>query len=265
MKKFCVSLICAISCVYYIESMEMIQQQPTNLGEQLYLGKQLDNKIDTLSEQLYNNNLTREAIEALVKQGANVNYKSPHKRFSVPVYFACNKTEQGTENMKTIIDFGAKLHGFDEDLTPLTIAVQRNNSPMIQLLLPFEKVEVSTSLEKRIREYIISCSFCDQNFESIKLLLSLKLMTANEGLDEFIEKGKPNQEILDYLITQGASNVNQALNRAIKKAFPCNLYPAIALHLAKRGAFDEESLGELCALEKIITQTREAVENNSQK
>ena len=157
--------------------------------------------VDTISEKLYNHDLTENEIDHLVQQGADINYKGPQYNGMVPdglvaLFFAHSKTEQGVKNMQKIIALGAELHNTGEWHTPLTIAVQENYSPMIQLLLPYEKAEISTDLEWKRREYLISNSFSQQNFESIKSLLKLNLITVNQGLTEFIGYGKPHEEIL---------------------------------------------------------------------
>jgi hypothetical protein len=142
----------------------------------------------------------------LVDQGADINYKGSNfntlVQESIPVYFARNKTEQGVKNMQKIISLGAQLHGNSHEWhTPLTVAIELNNFPMILLLLLYEKVEISTRSEELRREWIISQFFAHQNINLIKLLLQRKLMTADRGLKEFIRYATPtNQEILNLLV-----------------------------------------------------------------
>jgi hypothetical protein len=240
--------------------------------------------VDTLSEKLYNHSLTENDIVELVNQGADLNYAGPKFKKRVitdkgcndesgiemplSVYFASAETEQGVQNMKKIISLGAQLYNPDEDgsstinTTPLTVAIRHNYSPMIQLLLPYEKVEASTYLEKQRREFIISHSFSLQNVATIKALLDLQLMTAHRGLQEFDYYMKPNKEISALLLKYGANN-NSDLTEVMDKAFPLNAqYVDFLQQRCESGAYNRDVMKRMDALQYYVNTIVFFLESN---
>lgn len=274
MKKLSLFLLCSISCVYHLQSMEVALQQPDSLDEQLCHNNSVNNtapkfkqttSFDQFSVKLYNQNLTPYEITNLVRQGANVNYKC-NQCLAIPLHFALNTNEHAIENMKTIIDHGAELHNIlkGESETPLSLAVKCNNSPMIELLLPYEKNKESTSQERQKRVNFIYKLLSHQNFESIKLFLSLELLTANEIFSTFTQCKKPDKEFLQYLINNGATNYHNALNNAINDAFPIpnNNHIQMVSDLAGCGAYNAQALKKISDLEKTLTTIRKQLEKN---
>jgi hypothetical protein len=234
----------------------------------------LQQTIDTLSEKLYNHNLTENEIDELVKQGANVNYQHPQpNRYSpetiaLPLYFAHNCTEQGVKNMQNLIRHGAQLHDIPSTIeTPLEVAVQYNYSPMIQLLLPYERPLTSSRQlqERRIREFTIARSFKKKNFESIKTLLSLGLITADQGITEAIKHEISSPKIISYLLDNGANYYNNdSLGNITQNAFPKSpTHLQILCCLVDRGAFNEEALRQISELKNFMIDLEESLKKNS--
>lgn len=223
--------------------------------------------VDTLSLKLYNKNLNENEIEELVKQGANVNYKEPdflNFHCTVPTFHATNDTEQGIKNMQKLIALGAHLHFTKiQDHTPLGVAAEKNITPMIELLLPYEKIETSTDQEKITRNIIIYQSFQRNNFEVIKKLLELQLMTPNQGLDNFISCTEPNEKIFNYLIDKGANNYHDHLNETVNKTFAYDNRKIEMLDLfTNHGAFNRNVLLKLYTMKVFLDRTIKNLENN---
>ncbi len=211
----------------------------------------------------------------MIQQGANVNYHPPrHDKYApetiiLPIYFAMNATEQGVKNMAQIIKHGAKLHNIPDTIeTPLEIAVRNNDSPMIQLLLPYEKPKVATLQERRIKEFTIGESFAQENFDSIKTLLKLGLITANQGLNECIKYEISNPEIINYLFENGANRYsNNSLDYITQKAFPISQTYVLILHclIENYGAFNKEALEKISELKNILIAIENDLKKNSPK
>jgi hypothetical protein len=241
MKKFSIAALSIICCTQYIQSMELDIPSSDDCGYQIITKSLKDRpqspiskEFNALSEELYKENITETEIKDLVHKGANLNYESQEFLHPVAVYFAFNETEQGIKNMKTILELGAKVrHLKNKDHVPLDIAVMKNSTDMIELLMPYETPVVTLYedkcyrkdgsvngirydySEKELREYIICQLFRKENIRGIELLLTLKLMTPNRGLKEFYTNMKPNQDIFNLLITHGADNTSNIVAQII--------------------------------------------------
>ena len=293
MNKLYISVLSAMLCVQQTQSME--KQLITNPGNETFYDSSsntykkrfvecttcdeygdLNTKtIDILSLKLCDHELNEKEIEKLVQQGANVNYKVPHRlrnhpyqMTTVPAFFAGNKTEQGIKNMQKLIALGAHLHHTPQQTeTPLFIATDLNNTPMMLLLLPYEKIETPTSKEKETRSMVINHSLRNQKFEVIKLLLQLKLITANEGLHRLIHFNIPNREIFNYLIDNGADNYKDNCNtmNLANKVFSIDSSIIFLELICARGVFDEKILTNMQTLKTHIDNTIQNLENNRPK
>jgi hypothetical protein len=230
-----------------------------------------------LSEQLYEKNININRITELVKLGAVINYRTYEKgsyasMWPIPHAYAFDKTEKGLKKMKTIIELGAELHNIEGvSATPLTIAIGANHGEMIELLMPYENPVVTlysdkimTNIQEQLnREEIIKKSFYFQNIRSIQLLLQLGLMTANRGLREFAYYMKPNQEILNILLKNGATNINDVLSQVKKDAFPLhNQYVEFFQQICTAGAFSTTILDEMHSIKEQVNAIIKTLESN---
>jgi hypothetical protein len=239
----------------------------------------ISKKFNALSEKLYEDNITDTRIQELVKKGAEVNYERAGDNGPLVFYYAHNNSQQSVKNMRAIIKLGAAIHNIeDQQHTPLTIALQQDHflnrddydfSSMIQLLIPYEnpivtvyeKTEnldgknhtwVAYSQEQKIREFLISNSLYYPNPITIKLLLGLKLMTANRGMKEFAYCMKPNQKILDLLLAYGAHNGGDLLPQIMKTAFPSDQYIHFLKQICASKAFNKEVLERMRTIKEDV-------------
>src|SRR5262245_28812744 len=117
MKKLSIALLTIACCTQQIHSMELGTPSNDDCGYQIVTKSLKDlpkstisKEFNALSEELYKENITGLEILELHSKGAELNYTSPVKLHPVANYFAFNGTEQGVQNMKTIIGLGAALH-----------------------------------------------------------------------------------------------------------------------------------------------------------
>jgi hypothetical protein len=215
-------------------------------------------ELNPLSEKLYEKNLNENDIQRLVDNGAIINYHSPKHELSIPLHYATDQTKQGIKNMKKIIGLGADLHNIEQSRNPLLIAIKNNNTEMIKLLMPYENPTVTVYREKHTepreeykddkeetievniiksikynmkyekdnckmlirRELIIKNTFHHKNIDAIKLLLTLKLMSANRGLYEIADHRAINKEILNLILQHGPTNIKDILSALKEKNSP---------------------------------------------
>jgi hypothetical protein len=241
---------------------------------------------NALSEKLYDKNITDTEIRKLNADGAKLNYQKPGNNGPVIFNFACDSTPQGVKNMQTMIELGAAIHNIeDEEHTPLTIALEGGGyagkrgdglSGIIQLLIPYENPIVTVytktedrdgepftwthySQEKSIREFLISNSICDQNIATIKMLLDLKLMTANRALKTFAFYKDPNQKVLDLLLAYGATNA--AFPRFNHLKFSSTQYIDFLKQMCgSKEAFNRESLAKILVIQKDVDAIKKDID-----
>jgi hypothetical protein len=250
----------------------------------------ISKKFNALSERLYAKNITDARIRDLVKKGAEVNYQKVGDNGPLVFRLAYECTPQDVKNMQTLIDLGAAIHNIEgESHIPLTIALEQAGSfrkdctDMIRLLIPHENPTVTIyqheyydknskwertetdSREQSIREFLISQSFRYPNIATIKLLLALKLMTANRGLKTFAYYMQPNQAVLNLLLQYGATNKDDVLPQVMNKAFPSSdQYIDFLKQICASGAFNKEVLKRVRTLKEAITTIQKYLEKHSQ-
>jgi hypothetical protein len=246
---------------------------------------------DPISEQLYKKDITKDEIRKLVKEGALLNYSG--SLGPIPIHYAYNATEQGVENMKTIIELGAQTGYFDSGSlyhTPLNIAAQtykKNKSAAMFLLLAQRETPTvtkytyfdsqgqdhTTRMEVNNREDLITAAFNEQSVEVIQLSLEQKLFTANRGLKEFAKRMKPNQKILDLLLQYGANNGDDLLAKIMHSAFPSLKDDAFAStqyirslkQMCESKAFNLDVYLNMLAIKKDVDAIVQALEANQPK
>ncbi len=241
MNKLSIALLTIVCCTQQIHSMELGTPSSDDCGYQVIAKPYNDRpqspiskKRNHFSEQLYKDHITDTEIRELVSKGAILNYKGEYV-YAIAVHFAFDRTKQGVKNMETIIELKADIHHrVPGGHFPLDIAVQYNSTDMITLLLHHENPTVTIYestyhdndgithrdydySEKELREYIIRQFFKNQNIPMIELLLKLKLMTANRGLKEFVQCMQSNKEILDLLLSYGATNISDIIFQLMDK------------------------------------------------
>ncbi len=300
MNKLSIALLSIACCIQQTQSMQL--GTPSNNDEgytiitkdisKLPKPTPIYKQFDALSEKLYDKDITDTQIRELVRQGAKVNYQRPGNNGPVIFIFACNSSQQGIKNMQTMRELGAPIHNIeDQQHTPLTIALERDYflnekkndfSGMIQFLIPYEdpivtiytKTEdrdgkpftwITYSQEQKIREYLISHSFCYPNIATIKLLLDRKLVTPNRALKEFARLMKPNQEVLNLLLKYGANNGGDVLPKVMQETFPSNQYIELLRQLCESGAFNEEVRNRMLTIKKDFDAIVVALENHQPK
>ncbi|HEX4068540.1 MAG TPA: hypothetical protein VHX42_00420, partial [Candidatus Babeliales bacterium] len=246
----------------------------------------ISKEYNALSARLNAKNVTPTIIDDLVDKGAEVNYQPQGSDWPLVFHYAISKSPQTTANMKTIIKRGAFIHNIEDQqsTTPLTIVLQRDQwldddfTNMIQMLIPYEnptvtlyeetknnRTRVVYSQEKNIREFLISHSFHYPNPTTIKLLLGLKLITANRGMKDFAHYANPNQKALELLLAYGANNAGELLPQIIDKAFPhfegdtfaSNRYITFLKQLCAAKAFDkvtQKDLERMLAIQNDINE-----------
>ena len=283
MKKLFIPIISITLYMQQAQSMEVIADSDDNGYEVIIKDLQdcpapitLSRKRNHRSEQLFNRYITEPKIRQLVQDGAELNYIKTVPGWNIPLvfFFASNDTAQGIKNMKTIIDLGAAIHNLkNEEETPLTIAVHKNLTNMIQFLMPYEDpaVTIYPSLhitgemdDKARREMIISTSFAHQNIMSIRSLLNLKLMSPNRGLKEYCYWKQENPAILNLLLERGANNGGELLPELITKAFPNDQYIKFLRTICASGAFDEEVLERIQPIKKDVDNILLLLASNKQ-
>lgn len=223
--------------------------------------------VDLLSLKLYNRDLNETQIEDLINQGANVDYEEPQCLYfneSVIMHHAHNDTEQGIKNMATLIKHNVNSNNNSLYSTSLAVAMRRNNIPMIKLLLPHEKVEITTPLEKQHRNKIITYAFDSKDSELITLLVNLKLITPEEGSKKFAHHMKPNQNIVDFLTKKGATFSDDAVAEAMNDAFPSDEYIECLMQILTSGIDNPAVLARLYSIRTMITMSIDTLEKSSQ-
>jgi len=161
-----------------------------------------------MSIQLYAPDITEEKILELVKNGADVNYTKIGYD-PIPVEYAKNKTNQGLKNMIAIIQCGARLNSFSPfpSYSCLVTAVKNKNTNMILLIISHEDKTIFTRERKPPHAtFAIDSAFYDKNLVVIKALVEKQLITPNYGLEKYTYWKQPSQEIIEYLISKGATN-----------------------------------------------------------
>jgi len=218
MNKLYIAILLIVCCIEQIQSMELTYPTTTQQEqiEQLnFLNKNVSIKFnDEESKKLYAPNITDEDIRKLVLLGANVNYKAENKN-AVPIDYALNTTNQGLTNMTTILDLGAHLDAawWPSSQSCLSAAAYANNTNMILLIIAREKKEIFKNNTRG--EMAIDAAFYYKNLAVVKALVERELITPNHGVERYAHWSKPSQEILQYLISKGATNLNDQLQEQV--------------------------------------------------
>jgi hypothetical protein len=294
MSRLSLVLLCCTSSVMsmQIESQEsQILKEYSNKGYPVVIKDLKEKPIievshipNELSDKLYDNkNLKENDIEQLVKQGAVLNYATPSTNYfqrPLPLYYAFGKNDQAVKNMKKIIELGGGLRHFkDENGSAVEIAVSQNHTQMIKLLMTYEDPEVAIYVEKeklgseegfristqeaQTRENILHNSFYHQNIDGIKLLLDLKLVSPERAIREFIKFMKPNQGILNLLLSYAPNNIDNLLSAVATNAFPVeDKKVEFFTQMCTAKAFNEITLEKMHMLNKRISEIITILESN---
>lgn len=288
-------------CIQQAHSMELAQYSDENgypiqykpIAEMPCI--KLPTEWNEFSEQLYAENLTPNKIEELVEKGAVVNYLTKNSNLSclpVPLHWAHFSTHpQAVEIMKKLIEHGAILRDFEVEPRPaLFFALQPGykespSSEMLELLIPYENpivtlyeyedknpafiagqyklIKMPDNREQTDREFIINKCFSYQNINAIRLLLQLKLMSVNRGMQTFTDHKKPNKEILDLLMKNNATNIDTTLPEITEKAFRFDdQYIDFLEQICGAGAFDEKILTRMLSIKTKVDTIVKALEQN---
>jgi len=222
MNKLYIAVLLTFCCIEQIQSMELTYpsitpEERAEIKNDLYLKSKNDTSVkfnDEESKKLYAPNITDEEIRKLVLLGANVNYKAEDKR-AVPPYYALSTTAQGLTNMTTILDLGAHLNAawWPSSESCLGTAAYANNTNMILLIIAREKKEIFKNNTRG--EMAIDAAFYYQNLTVVQALIEKELITPNHGVERYAHWKKPSQEILQYLISKGATNLSDQLQKQV--------------------------------------------------
>jgi len=191
------------------------QEQQEQLEQLYFLNKNVSVQFnDEESKKLYAPNITNKEIGQLVLLGANVNYQAKDKN-PIPIYYALNTTDQGLTNMTTILDLGAHLDAawWPSSQSCLSAAAYANNTNMILLIIAREKKEIFKNNTRG--EMAIDAAFYYKNLAVVKALIERELITPNHGVKKYAYWKKPSQEILQYLISKGATNLDDQLQEQV--------------------------------------------------
>jgi hypothetical protein len=298
MKKISIAMLSIICWAQNIQSMELEKPSSDDKGYTIVIKDlsefpeptPISNKFNPLSEELYREGITDKEIRDLVAKGAEVNYKRKGSNWPLVFEYA---DQNRVDNMRTVIALKAAIHNIQyEEHTPLTIALQNDHGPftenkdlsnMIQLLITYEnpvvtqyehkfydkngnwkKTEYRGSEEKK-RECLISHCFYRPNITTIKMLIELKLMTANRGLKEFFYYQKPNQEVFNLLLAYGADNANNLLPKLKQNTFTSEQYIKFLRQTCENKAFDKEVLQEMLTIQEDVNAIVSALKANEPK
>jgi hypothetical protein len=300
MKNLSITALLIICCTQYIQSMEL-EKPSSNNDDKGYTivikdlsefpeSTPISNTFNALSEELYRDGITDKEIRDLVAKGAEVNYKKKKSNWPLVFEYA---NDNRVDNMRTVIELGAAIHYIQyQEHTPLTIALQNDHgsftenkdlSDMIQLLITYENPVVTQyehksydkngkweqtefrGSEERKRECLISHCFYSPNITTIKMLIELKLMTANRGLKEFFYYQKPNQEVFNLLLAYGADNANNLLPKLKQNTFTSEQYIKFLRQTCENKAFDKEVLQEMLTIQEDINAIVSALQSNEPK
>jgi hypothetical protein len=192
-------------------------EELAEIKNNLYLRSKNDTSVqfnDQESKKLYAPNITDKEIRKLVLLGANVNYTAEDKK-PVPPYYALSTTAQGLKNMETILELGAHLNAawWPSGDSCLQAAANVNNTDMILLIISREKKEIFINNTRGL--FAIDAAFYYKNLAVVKALVERELITPNHGVERYAHWKKPSQEILQYLISKGATNLSGQLQEQV--------------------------------------------------
>jgi hypothetical protein len=248
----------------------------------------LPKEVNEWSEQLYGKtgpqDISLQKVEELLKAGANPNYltKTGNSYCPIPIFYAFDRTKDGVKKMQLLIEYGAKLKFFEDDLahSALAIAVQEygnnekyhhknNNNDMIRFLMLYETPEVtiyqtgdrSCSVDKNTRDYVINHCIGDQNIEAIKMLFGLQLATPTRLLKDFVYFMKPNETIFNFLLTNGAQCTDETFTQMIQETFPFDQYIEFTDEVCEK-LFNTEALQRMLRIQKHVDSIVENLTKN---
>jgi len=168
--------------------------------------------------------------------------------------------------MITIIQCGAHLNSFSPSpsYSCLVTAVKENNTNMILLMISHEDKTIFTRERKPANAtFTIDSAFYYKNIAVVEALMEKQLITPNYGLKKYTYWKKPSQEILQYLISKGATNLNEQLKKQVKinQTFTDSQIQIIQ-SVCEVGAYSEEGLQYLEENRKLLESVINLIKKN---